>query len=274
MHLDQLESESVYILREVVGEFKNPVLLYSAGKDSSVLLRLSQKAFYPGEIPFPLLHIDTGFKFKQMYEFRDQTVAATGVKLIVERNEEWIAKGANPKTLGVESCCGQLKTRALLQALKKHQFDAAIGGARRDEEKSRAKERVFSLRNEQGVWDPRTQRSEIWNLYNCELNPGQSARVFPLSNWTEIDIWEYIVKEAIPVVPLYFAQFQNGSTREGLRYRSLGCTPCTGAIPSGATHPTEILEELKKSKFSERQNRLIDRTSDSAMEEKKREGYF
>jgi len=205
-HLDSLEAESIYILREVASEFSRPAMLYSIGKDSSVMLRLAQKAFYPGKIPFPLLHIDTTYKFREMLEFRDRTCRELGLKLIVHTNHEAIAMGANPFLLGPSKCCGLLKTKALLDALAAHEIDAAIGGARRDEEKSRAKERIFSFRDRFGQWDPRNQRPELWNLYNGRIDKGQSVRVFPLSNWTELDVWEYIQQEEIPVVPLYFAR--------------------------------------------------------------------
>jgi sulfate adenylyltransferase subunit 2 len=289
-------------MREVVAEAKNPVMLYSVGKDSSVMIRLAQKAFYPGKFPFPLLHVDTGYKFPEMYEFRDKFCAEIGARLIVERNEEWIAKGAHPLKLGTDVCCAHLKTRGLLDALKKHEFDAAFGGARREEEKSRAKERVCSVRDEFGQWDPKNQRPELWDLYNTRLNEGQSIRVFPLSNWTEVDIWQYIQLERIPVVPLYFAQERPVIERNGMvllassyaivmddarakihpdeiqtascRFRSLGCMPCTGAIKSSATTLDGIIQEVRETKKSERENRLIDLSSDAAMEEKKKEGYF
>lgn len=301
-YLKQLESESIHIMREVVAECQNPVMLYSVGKDSSVMVRLAQKAFYPGKFPFPLMHIDTGYKFPEMYTFRDQFCKEIGADLIVERNEEWIAKGAHPLKLGTESCCARLKTQGLLMALKKHDFDAAFGGARREEEKSRAKERVCSIRDEFGQWDPKNQRPELWDLYNTRLSEGQSIRVFPLSNWTEIDIWNYINLENIPVAPLYFAQQREVIERQGIlilassysvfandskaqiapediqtiscRFRSLGCMPCTGAVRSTANTIDEIIAELQQIKKSERENRLIDLGSDAAMEEKKKEGYF
>lgn len=301
-YLKQLESESIHIIREVVAERKNPVMLYSVGKDSSVMIRLAQKAFYPGKFPFPLMHIDTGYKFPEMYAFRDQFCQQIGARLIVERNEEWIAKGAHPLKLGTDVCCAHLKTQGLLLALKKYGFDAAFGGARREEEKSRAKERVCSFRDEFGQWDPKNQRPELWDLYNTRLNEEQSIRVFPLSNWTEIDIWQYIKLEQIPVVPIYFAQKQPVISRSGIlilassytvvqndpkakidereievvscRFRSLGCMPCTGAIRSTAATIDDIIEELRHAKKSERENRLIDLGSDSAMEQKKKEGYF
>ncbi|MBE9547011.1 MAG: sulfate adenylyltransferase subunit CysD [Proteobacteria bacterium] len=301
-YLKQLESESIHIIREVVAEFKNPVMLYSVGKDSSVMLRLAQKAFYPGKFPFPLMHIDTGYKFPEMYEFRDRFCEEIGAKLIVEHNEEWITKECHPLKLGTDKCCGYLKTQGLLDAIKKHEFDAAFGGARREEEKSRAKERVFSLRDEFGQWDPKNQRPELWDLYNARLNEGQSVRVFPLSNWTEVDIWQYIKLEDIPVVPIYFAREREVIRRNGLlipvssfstvendakanfsheetetvmcRFRSLGCIPCTGAIKSEATSFDDIITEVISARKSERENRVIDLGSDSAMEDKKKEGYF
>jgi sulfate adenylyltransferase subunit 2 len=295
-HLRQLEAESIYILREVVTECQRPVLLYSIGKDSSALLRLAQKAFYPGPIPFPLLHIDTGYKFREMIEFRDRYTAQLGVKLIVHTNHAALAEGANPFAWGTQRCCGALKTTALLDALRMGGFDAAIGGARRDEERSRAKERVFSLRDTRGQWDPRNQRPELWNLYNARVNPGESLRVFPLSNWTELDVWQYIHAEEIPIVPLYFAKLRPMLVRgEALlpiehqfiprapdekpqlvmcRMRSLGCTPCTGAVRSDADTVPRIIEELVTMRKSERQNRVIDHDQDGSMEVKKQEGYF
>jgi len=291
-HLQEIEAESIYILREVAAQFERPVLLYSVGKDSSVLVRLAQKAFAPAPIPFPLLHIDTGFKFKEMYEFRDSYCEEIGVNLIVHRNEDAISKKANPAKLGTQKCCGLLKTTALLDALKENNFDAAIGGARRDEEKSRAKERVFSFRDEFGQWDPRNQRPELWNIYNGKKNPGQSIRVFPLSNWTELDVWHYIHLESIPVVPLYFAKKRRMRVRgeqilpienvDGLddteevlcRFRTLGCSPCTGAIRSEADSIPKIIQEMMVTRTSERSTRVIDHDSDGSMEQKKKEGYF
>lgn len=301
-HLKQLEQESIHIMREVVAEFQNPVMLYSVGKDSACMLRLAQKAFHPGKFPFPLMHVDTGYKFPEMYEFRDRLVAEIGARLIVESNDEWIAKGAHPTTLGNDKCCQVLKTRGLLDALAKHGFDAAFGGARRDEEKSRAKERFFSVRDEFGQWDPKNQRPELWNLYNADIDEGQSIRVFPLSNWTELDVWQYIKLEDIPLVPLYFAKPRRTITMNGIivpcehletvdpngklglaeddvrevmcRFRSLGCIPCTGAIESEATDIDGIIAEVLEARRSERENRIIDLTSDSSMEQKKREGYF
>jgi len=294
-HLEELESESIHIIREVVAEFKNPVMLYSVGKDSSVMVRLALKAFYPGKIPFPLMHIDTGYKFPEMYEFRDQFIKSIGANLIVERNESAIAGNMNPWQYGTDKCCAALKTTGLLQALSKYGFDAAFGGARREEEKSRAKERIYSFRDEFGQWDPKNQRPELWNLYNAQINPGQSIRVFPLSNWTEADIWHYVMVEKIPVVPLYFAKEREVIVRGEMilplteknpprpgdkvekivcRFRSLGCSPCTGAIRSTATTLQEIVDETFHHKRSERENRVIDHGSDSSMEEKKKEGYF
>lgn len=295
-HLGYLEAESIHIFREVAAECQKPVLLYSVGKDSSVLLRLAQKAFYPGAIPFPLLHIDTGYKFREMIEFRDRYTAELGVKLIVHTNQNALNDGANPFAWGTQRCCGALKTTALLDALRQGRFDAAIGGARRDEERSRAKERVFSFRNERGQWDPRNQRPELWNLFNTRIQGGESLRVFPLSNWTEIDIWQYIHAENIPVVPLYFAKLRPMLVRGDsllpieqpfvprlpgeepklvkCRMRSLGCSPCTGAIRSDADTVPRIIEELVSVRRSERQNRVIDHDQDGSMEIKKQEGYF
>jgi sulfate adenylyltransferase subunit 2 len=294
-HLRILEAESIHILREVVAEFAKPVMLYSIGKDSSVMLRLAQKAFYPGPIPFPLLHVDTGYKFHEMLEFRDSYSRELGVKLIVWRNEDALAAGANPIKLGTQRCCGLLKTQALLDALRAHGFDAAFGGARRDEEKSRAKERIFSFRDNAGQWDPKNQRPELWNLYNSRIGQGESIRVFPLSNWTELDVWHYIHLEKIPIVPLYFAQERKMLVRgdslipveqpfvKGLpgeeqwvkcRLRSLGCSPCTGAIRSEADTVPKIIAELISFRSSERANRIIDHDQEGSMELKKREGYF
>ena len=295
-HLKALEAESIYILREVVAEFQRPVMLYSIGKDSSVLLRLAQKAFHPGPLPFPLLHVDTTYKFREMIAFRDRQAAAIGATLIVHTNTEAIANGAQPFALGTQRCCGLLKTKALLDALQAGGFDAAFGGARRDEEKSRAKERIFSLRDPHGQWDPRRQRPEPWGLLNSRINPGESVRVFPLSNWTELDVWHYIEAEEIPVVPLYFAREHDVLVRgESLivreqpfvpllpdedttsvmcRMRSLGCSPCTGAVRSTATTVREIIDELVAVRNSERQLRIIDHDQDGSMEMKKREGYF
>jgi sulfate adenylyltransferase subunit 2 len=296
--LHQLESEAIHILREVAAEFRNPVMLYSVGKDSSVMVRLAQKAFYPGRFPFPLMHIDTGYKFPEMYAFRDEFCRRIEANLIVERNEAMIAKACHPLKIGVDKCCSYLKTGALLDAIRKHGFDAAFGGARRDEEKSRAKERVFSLRDPCGQWDPKRQRPEPWDLYNTCINEGETVRVFPLSNWTEKDVWEYIRIESIPVVPLYFAKERSIVVRKGIlvpvldgandkngcegetvqqvmcRFRSLGCIPCTGAVASAAMTIDDIIEEVRRARKSERENRVIDLTSDSSMEQKKKEGYF
>ncbi|HPQ16967.1 MAG TPA: sulfate adenylyltransferase subunit CysD [Bryobacteraceae bacterium] len=294
-HLRMLEAESIHIFREVVAEFARPVMLYSIGKDSSVMLRLAQKAFYPGKLPFPLLHVDTGYKFREMIEFRDRTAAELGATLIVHTNRAALAEGANPFRLGTQRCCALLKTRALLDALKEGGFDAAFGGARREEEKSRAKERIFSFRDSLGQWDPRNQRPELWNLFNSRIDKGESIRVFPLSNWTELDIWHYIHLENIPVVPLYFAKprpmLVRGETLIPVehdvprlpgeepqmvmcRMRSLGCTPCTGAIRSSADTVPKIIAELVAFRRSERENRVIDHDQDGSMEIKKREGYF
>ena len=297
-YLKELEAEAIHIIRETVSNMDRVAMLYSVGKDSSVLVRLAQKAFYPNPVSFPLLHIDTGYKFPEMYAFRDQFCKENDLNLIVERNESWIEKSAHPDHLGMDKCCGYLKTTALLDALKKHDVQVAIAGARRDEEKSRAKERVFSFRNQFGVWDPKNQRPELWHLYNTHLNQGESLRVFPLSNWTEMDIWQYIKAESIPIVPIYFAHprlvqkidgklipltYKNGEvlTQDGgdahtvmCRFRSLGCTPCSGAVESSATTVDDIIEELMNTKQSERVTRLIDHQSDSAMENKKKAGYF
>jgi len=291
-YLEELENEAIFILREVVAEFENPVMLYSVGKDSSVMLHLAQKAFFPAKIPFPLLHVDTGYKFKEMYEFRDSLVNSIGAELIVHRNEEAIANGAHPSKLGVAKCCGALKTQALLDALELNKFDAAIGGARRDEEKSRAKERVFSFRDSFGQWDPKAQRPELWNIYNGSIDEGESVRVFPLSSWTEGDIWNYIKEEDIEIVPLYFAKKRKiikkdknlipldystnseGSVEELLcRFRTLGCAPCTGAVESSAITIDSIVDEAITATRSERETRIIDHGSNS-MEDKKKEGYF
>lgn len=294
-HLQALEAESLYILREAVAEFARPVMLYSIGKDSSVMLRLAQKAFYPGRIPFPLLHVDTSYKFREMITFRDSYVREIGAELIVHRNEEAVSSGASPWTLGTQNCCGALKTRSLLDALAEGGFDAAFGGARRDEEKSRAKERVYSFRDAHGQWDPKNQRPELWSLYNSRLRKGESIRVFPLSNWTELDIWLYLYAEQIPIVPLYFAEERLVVNRGGtltlvdettrllpherperlkVRMRSLGCSPCTGAIRSDADTLPKIIEELIGFRRSERENRAIDHDEEGSMELKKREGYF
>jgi len=295
-HLRQLEAESIYILREVVAQFERPVLMYSVGKDSSVLLRLAQKAFYPGTIPIPVLHVDTAYKFPEMYEFRDRVAHEIGFKLLLHRNEAALAAGANPYALGTQQCCAYLKTTALLEALKKYDVDAAIGGARREEERSRAKERVFSFRDRHGQWDPRNQRPELWSVFNGKLGKGESMRVFPLSNWTEQDIWNYILLEEIPIVPLYFAKkrkvivrgqslipvldhdplTRNGGVIEEVmcRFRSLGCYHCSGAVRSNADTIEKIVHEMLHVKTSERATRIIDFDTDASMEIKKREGYF
>jgi len=291
-----LEAESIHIIREVACEFQNPVMLYSVGKDSSVMLRLAQKAFYPAPIPFPVLHVDTSYKFKEMISFRDWYTSKVGVKLIVHTNREALDAGATPYKLGTARCCGLLKTQALLDALRHGGYDAAFGGARRDEEKSRAKERIYSFRDSRGQWDPKNQRPELWNLYNGRVEPGESIRVFPLSNWTELDVWEYIHAESIPVVPLYFAKerwmLERGDSLISLeqdfvprlpgeeptlvrcRMRSLGCSPCTGAIRSQADTLPKIIQEMMLFRRSERENRVIDHDREGSMELKKREGYF
>lgn len=292
--LQELESESIHIMREVVAEFRNPVMLYSVGKDSSVMLHLARKAFHPGPLPFSLLHVDTGYKFKEMYEFRDWYVKEVGANLIVHRNEDAIAKGMNPQDFGVARCCGALKTGGLLEALENGGYDAAFGGARRDEERSRAKERVYSMRDSFGQWDPKNQRPELWSLYNGRIHDGESVRVFPISNWTEMDVWQYIRAESIPIVPLYYARERlmvergehlipaekgqfllEGETPKMVmsRYRTLGCMPCTGAVRSSATTIEEIIEEASVATRSERETRIIDHGSNS-MEDKKKEGYF
>jgi sulfate adenylyltransferase subunit 2 len=295
-HLKRLEAESIGIMREVAAEFRNPVLLYSIGKDSSVMLHLARKAFFPGKPPFALLHIDTGWKFRDMIAFRDDTVRRLGLDLVVHTNEEGRARGINPITSGSALHTAVMKTEALKQALDRHGFDAALGGARRDEEKSRAKERVFSVRSASHAWDPKNQRPELWRLYNTRLRERQSMRVFPLSNWTELDIWEYVAAEEIPVVPLYFAEPRLVIDRDGVwimvdddrlplkpgerpelrcvRFRTLGCYPLTGAVESTAASPAQIVAELRNTRQSERQGRLIDSDEEAAMERKKREGYF
>ena len=294
-HLQALEAESIYILREAVAEFAHTVMLYSIGKDSSVMLRLAQKAFYPGKIPFPLLHIDTSYKFPEMIEFRDRYPKEVGAELIVHQNREALDKGANPFVLGTQKCCGLLKTKSLLDALEAGGFDAAFGGARRDEEKSRAKERIYSFRDPQGQWDPKNQRPELWNNFNSRIDKGESIRVFPLSNWTELDVWLYIHVEQIPIVPLYYAAEREAVERNGsivlvypndrllpgektrrvkCRMRSLGCVPCTGAIRSDADTVPQIIAEMLSFRRSERENRAIDHDEEGSMEMKKREGYF
>jgi len=292
-HLKQLEAESIHIMREVAAEFERPIMLYSVGKDSSCMVRLAQKAFYPGKIPFPLMHVDTGYKFREMYEFRDAFVRKIGADLIVYKHEQ--AGIANPFELGTQKCCALLKTQALVDAVRINKFDAAFGGARREEEKSRAKERVFSFRDELGQWDPKNQRPELWNLYNAKVNKGESIRVFPLSNWTELDVWQYIYMEKILVVPMYFAREQEMIVREDqlipldgpiplkpgekpqkvmCRFRTLGCYPCTGAVRSSAKTVPEIIEEMIEVRVSERATRVIDHDAEGSMEMKKREGYF
>ena len=295
-HLDRLEAESIHIMREVVAECERPVMLYSIGKDSSVMLHLALKAFYPGRPPFPLLHVDTKWKFREMIEFRDQTARRLELQLIVHVNQEGVAQGINPFTHGSALHTDVMKTQALKQALERHGFDAAFGGARRDEEKSRAKERVFSLRSAQHRWDPKRQRPELWRLYNTRLVKGESLRVFPLSNWTELDVWQYIQREDIPIVPLYFAKERPVVERDGalimvddermplaagetprlrrVRFRTLGCYPLTGAIESEADSLSAILAEMQAARSSERQGRVIDKDGAASMEMKKQEGYF
>jgi sulfate adenylyltransferase subunit 2 len=295
-HLRQLEAQSVFIMREAVAEFRNPVMLYSIGKDSGVLLHIAQKAFFPAKPPFPLLHIDTTWKFKEMIAFRDAIAARFGMTLHVHINESGLAAGLSPIASESNYYTHVMKTEALRQALDKWQFDAAFAGARRDEERSRAKERVFSLRSTTHAWDPRSQRPELWRLYNTRINPGESMRVFPLSDWTEFDIWEYIRAENIPVVPLYFAKERPVIKHRGalimrdddrlplapgeiprmekIRFRTLGCYPLTAAIRSEAMTVDQIIEEIRRSTLSERQGRLIDHDEPSSMERKKREGYF
>ena len=295
-HLKQLEAESIHIIREVVAEFDNPVMLYSVGKDSAVMLHLALKAFYPGKPPFPLLHVDTTWKFKEMIEFRDRHVKNLGLELLVHTNAEGVAAGVGPFTHGSEKHTDIMKTQALKQALNKYQFDAAFGGARRDEEKSRAKERVFSFRDSNHSWDPKNQRPELWSLYNSKINKGESIRVFPLSNWTELDIWQYIHLNKIDIVPLYFAAERPVVNCDGVdimvddermpitadqkiqmkkvRFRTLGCYPLTGAVESEATTLPEIIQEMLLTTSSERQGRLIDSDKAGSMEEKKRKGYF
>jgi sulfate adenylyltransferase subunit 2 len=295
-HLDRLESESIHIIREVGAEFRNPVMLYSIGKDSAVMLHLAMKAFAPGKPPFPLLHVDTTWKFQEMIRFRDEIAARYGLDLIVHINADGVARGVGPFSHGSKVHTDVMKTDALKQALDAHGFDAAFGGARRDEEKSRAKERVFSFRTAGHRWDPKKQRPELWNLYNTRISQGESVRVFPLSNWTELDIWQYIYREDIPIVPLYLAAPRPMVRRNGVlvmvdddrlplepgeqpenmwvRFRTLGCYPLTGAVPSGATTVADIILELLQSRGSERQGRLIDNDQIGSMEKKKQEGYF
>jgi len=295
-HLRSLEAEAIHIFREIVAETSNPVLLYSIGKDSAVMLHLALKAFFPSKPPFPLLHIDTTWKFKEMIAFRDKRAEELGLELIVHINQDGLARGINPFDHGSAVHTDVMKTEALKQALDKHKFDAAFGGARRDEEKSRAKERIISYRNELHRWDPRNQRPEFWNLFNCRLNPGESLRAFPLSNWTEFDIWEYIAAEDIPIVPLYLAANRPIVERDGqlimvdddrmpladgespverkVRFRTLGCYPLTGAIESNADSVDAIVAELSNARVSERQGRVIDHDTAGSMELKKQEGYF
>jgi sulfate adenylyltransferase subunit 2 len=293
--LRHLEAESIHILREVAAGFARPVLLYSIGKDSSVLVHLARKAFYPAKMPFPLVHIDTTYEYPELITFRDRFVKEIGAELIVYTNDKAIADGANPYDLGTSKCCQLLRTRGLVEGLQHLGADAALGGGRRDEERSRAKERVFSFRDRHGQWEPRHQRPELWNLYNARVDPGESMRVFPISNWTEYDVWHYIAAENIPIVPLYFAQDRKvlvrGNTLVPLesnvrllpgeepvvrrcRMRSLGCTPCSGAILSDADTVPKIIDELFTFRRSERENRVIDHDQDGSMEIKKREGYF
>jgi sulfate adenylyltransferase subunit 2 len=295
-HLQRLEAESIQIFREAVSESDRPVMLYSVGKDSSVMLRLALKAFYPSRPPFPLLHVDTTWKFQAMYKFRDETVSQLGLDLIVHRNPECLERGINPFEHGSAVHTDMWKTEGLKQALDLHRFDLAFGGARRDEEKSRAKERVFSIRSAQHRWDPKAQRPELWSLYNARKRPGESVRVFPLSNWTELDIWQYIHREQIPIVPLYFAAPRPVVERDGalimvdddrmplaageaparksVRFRTLGCYPLTGAVESEADTLTGIISEMLLTTTSERQGRVIDHDSAGSMEKKKQEGYF
>lgn len=295
-HLKQLEAESIHIIREVAAEFDNPVMLYSIGKDSSVLLHLARKAFAPGRIPFPLMHVDTTWKFRDMVAFRDRMAKEMGFELITWINQEGVAAGVNPFTYGSKKHTDIMKTQSLLQALNHHRFDAAFGGARRDEEKSRAKERVYSFRDANHRWDPKNQRPELWDIYNGNINRGESIRVFPLSNWTELDVWQYIYLEDIEIVPLYFAAKRPVVERDGtlimvdddrmpmnegetpmqrtVRFRTLGCYPLSGAIESEADTLPKIIQEMLLAKDSERQGRLIDHDSSASMEQKKREGYF
>ncbi len=295
-HLDRLEAESIHIIREVAAEASNPVMLYSVGKDSAVMLHLAMKAFYPSPPPFPLMHVDTTWKFREMISFRDKMAAEIGMDLIVHTNQEGVEQGVGPFTHGSALHTEIMKTQALKQALDKYQFDAAFGGARRDEEKSRAKERVFSFRTPQHRWDPKNQRPELWNIYNTRINKGESIRVFPLSNWTELDIWQYIYRENIPIVPLYLAAERPVVTRDGqlimvdddrlplepgespemklIRFRTLGCYPLTGAVESNASTLAEIIQEMLVSRTSERQGRVIDKDASASMEQKKQEGYF
>ncbi|UZR30228.1 sulfate adenylyltransferase subunit CysD [Methylococcus mesophilus] len=295
-HLKHLESESIHILREVVSEFERPVMLYSIGKDSAVMLHLAMKAFHPGKPPFPLMHVDTTWKFRDMIAFRDRRAQELGLDLIIHVNEDGVRQGINPFVHGSKKHTDIMKTEGLKQALDKYRFDAAFGGARRDEEKSRAKERVYSFRDKHHRWDPKNQRPELWNLYNGKINKGESIRVFPLSNWTELDVWQYIYLENIPIVPLYYAAERPVVERDGMlimvddermplepgevpmlkkvRFRTLGCYPLTGAVESDAATLPEIIQEMLLTKTSERQGRLIDHDQAGSMEEKKKEGYF
>ena len=295
-HLKQLEAESIHIIREVAAEFQNPVMLYSIGKDSAVMLHLARKAFYPGRLPFPVLHVDTGWKFREMYSFRERMVKEMDLDLLVHMNPEGVAQGIGPFTHGSAVHTDVMKTQGLKQALDKYGFDAAFGGARRDEEKSRAKERVYSFRDKHHRWDPKNQRPELWNIYNGKVHKGESIRVFPLSNWTELDIWQYIYLEGIPIVPLYFAAERPVVNRDGslimvddermplepgetpemkmVRFRTLGCYPLPGAVESSAATLPEIIQEMLLTRTSERQGRVIDHDQAGSMEEKKRQGYF
>jgi sulfate adenylyltransferase subunit 2 len=295
-HLDELEAEAIHIMREVVAEAERPVMLYSVGKDSAVMLHLARKAFYPSKPPFPLLHVDTTWKFRDMYDFRDKLVAEYGLELLVHQNPDALAQGINPFDHGSAVHTDIWKTEGLKQALDKYEFDLAFGGARRDEEKSRAKERVFSIRSAQHRWDPKRQRPELWGVYNARLSPGESVRVFPLSNWTELDVWQYIHLESIPIVPLYFSAPRPVVERDGtlimvdddrmrlhpgeepmirsVRFRTLGCYPLTGAVESTAATLPEIIQEMLLTTTSERQGRVIDHDSSGSMEKKKQEGYF
>lgn len=299
-HLKQLEAESIHIIREVAAEFGNPVMLYSIGKDSAVMLHLARKAFFPGKLPFPVLHVDTRWKFQEMYRFREKMVSEMGLDLITHINPDGVAQDMNPFTYGSAKHTDVMKTEGLKQALDKYGFDAAFGGARRDEEKSRAKERVYSFRDSKHRWDPKNQRPELWNLYNGKVKKGESIRVFPLSNWTELDIWQYIYLEQIPIVPLYFAaerevvelngtlvmidderilqhltpEQKAGIHKKMVRFRTLGCYPLTGAVESTATTLPEIIQEMLLTRTSERQGRVIDHDATGSMEEKKRQGYF
>ncbi len=295
-HLDRLEAEAIHIMREVAAEAENPVMLYSVGKDSAVMLHLAMKAFYPSKPPFPVMHVDTTWKFNEMIKFRDETVKRLGLDLIVHINEDGVSQGINPFTHGSQIHTDVMKTQGLKQALDKYGFDAAFGGARRDEEKSRAKERIFSFRSAEHRWDPKNQRPELWNIYNTRINKGESIRVFPLSNWTELDIWQYIYREAIPIVPLYYAAKRPVVERDGImimvddermplndgeqpameivRFRTLGCYPLTGAVKSHAATLPEIISEMLTARNSEREGRVIDHDQSASMEKKKQEGYF